>query len=270
MMEYSRLPVVLTPMLAGLAPPRTGNSIEHPRSICRIKTVTKVLAMSIPNNLRCSRNDFIGRCNPTPLSLRSSQKISVFLDKQHHDFPLWHKTADICMAEAIGLAASLIGIASFGIKIVTTLNTLTTLHAQAEHRIITLTGDISLTSSILKGIGDTIKQYEGEVGFTVSNFATAKESCEKIFQALNKALEIVKRDETASLKNNGKATMKKKSLNIWDKLKFALGGEDELVKLLASIETSKSNLQLLLGSLNFALLKSLDSKYVVLLEISLD
>jgi hypothetical protein len=44
----------------------------------------------------------------------------------------------------------------------------------------------------------------------------------------------------------------------------AMGGADALRDLVLSINTSKSNLQLLLGSLNFLVLKSLSKKYVIL------
>jgi hypothetical protein len=53
-----------------------------------------------------------------------------------------------------------------------------------------------------------------------------------------------------------------------EKLKFALGGEQNLKDLVVSIETSKSTLQLLLDSVNLLILKKLSKKYSRLFFLS--
>lgn len=65
------------------------------------------------------------------------------------------------MAEAvIGFAASMAGLAAFGIQIVTTLNRFTTSYARAEEQIRVLSADVALTASILESIGKMVKEYE--------------------------------------------------------------------------------------------------------------
>lgn len=54
------------------------------------------------------------------------------------------------------------------------------------------------------------------------------------------------------------------SMGIWPKMMHAMGGADALKDLVLSIDTSKSNLHLLLESLNFLILKSLSKKYDIL------
>jgi hypothetical protein len=50
-------------------------------------------------------------------------------------------------------------------------------------------------------------------------------------------------------------------VGVWEKLKFAVGGEQNLKDLVVLIETSKSTLQLLLDSMNLLILKRLSKKY---------
>jgi len=84
------------------------------------------------------------------------------------------------MAEvAIGFAASVAGLAAFGIQIVATLNTFTTSFSRAEQQIKDLSADIALTSSILESISKMIKEYEDQFELTVDNFVTARDMCER-------------------------------------------------------------------------------------------
>ena len=62
------------------------------------------------------------------------------------------------MAEAIGLA-------SYGILVVTTLNTFATSFANAEKRINELFVSVALTSFILNSLGNTIREHEKEFKF---------------------------------------------------------------------------------------------------------
>jgi hypothetical protein len=158
------------------------------------------------------------------------------------------------MAEAIGLAASILQVAVFGASVVTTLRTLSSSYSSAEQKVKDLSSDISLTASILTSLGNTIQEYEYDLHFKEHQFRPAKEACERNFQRLRKALKEAKRSDD----RGGKA----KSLTAWDKLMFALGGEDEIKGLVVSIETSKSTLQLLLDSVNLLVLKRLSKKFV--------
>ncbi len=158
------------------------------------------------------------------------------------------------MADPLSVAASVVGIAAFGIQIVKTLTTFINVYRSAEQRIQNLTADIALTSSILKEIGETIDTYEKECRLTVENFIATRDTCQRNFNVLIVALKVVKKESTSN------RVVQVKELDLWVKLKHALGGEQELKDLVASIETSKSNLQLLLDSLNFAILRSLREK----------
>ena len=165
------------------------------------------------------------------------------------------------MAEAIGLAASLLGLASVGISVVKTLNTFATSFANAEKKINELSASVALTSSILNSLGNTIREHEKEFKFSVDNFIATRDACEKNFQSLLDALKVVKKDESEQSNGESKrARGKKRGFGIWDKLMHALGGEDFLKDLVLSIETSKSNLQLLLMALNLRVLKTLNKK----------
>lgn len=165
------------------------------------------------------------------------------------------------MADPLSVAASVIGIAAFGIKIVTTINTFTHVYRGAESRITTLAADVALTSSILKSIGETIDAHHQTSHLAVGNFIAVRDTCQRDFDALSKALRIVKKDAAGI--ENGSSVGKpagKENVDVWVKLKHALGGEEVLRELVASIETSKSNLQLLLSSLNLAILTSLKKR----------
>ncbi|TVY75982.1 hypothetical protein LSUE1_G005074 [Lachnellula suecica] len=162
------------------------------------------------------------------------------------------------MAEAIGLGASILQIAVFGASVVTTLRTLSTAYSSAEQKVKDFSSDISLTASILASLGNTVQGYEDELHFKEDNFRPAKEACERNFTRLRIALKEAKKNDDGKDDKNRKAGKgKEKSLGVWDKLMFALGGEDEIKGLVTSIETSKSTLQLLLDSVNLLVLKRL-------------
>jgi hypothetical protein len=62
------------------------------------------------------------------------------------------------MAEAaIGFAASIAGLATFDIQIVTTLNTLANTYSHEEQQINDPSANVALTASILKSTGKNIK-----------------------------------------------------------------------------------------------------------------
>jgi hypothetical protein len=120
--------------------------------------------------------------------------------------------------------------------------------------------DISITSSILTSLGHTIQEYEAEFHFKIDNFENVKAACEKNFNNLGKAIKVVKRGESKDVIGK-KIWREAAEVGVWEKLKFALGGEQSLKDLVVSIETSKSTLQLLLDSMNLLILKKLSKKY---------
>jgi hypothetical protein len=170
------------------------------------------------------------------------------------------------MGDPLSFAASLLGIASFGISMVTTLSTFTLSYTSASKKILSLSADISVTSSILTSLGNTIQEYEAEFHFKIDNFENAKAACERNFNNLGKAIKAVKRDKIKDV--IGKKTWWEAEVGVWEKLKFALGGEQNLKDLVVSIETSKSTLQLLLDSVNLLILKRLSKKYSRLFFLS--
>jgi hypothetical protein len=168
------------------------------------------------------------------------------------------------MAEAaIGFAASIAGLAAFGIQIATTLNRFTTSYARAEEQIRGLSADVALTASILESIGKMVKEYEDTLHLTVDNWIAARDQCERNFNALWLALKVVKKDESEKPVAKVDSRIGRR-MGVWPKMMHAMGGADALQDLVRSIDTSKSNLQLLLESLNFLVLKNLSKKCVTL------
>jgi hypothetical protein len=156
------------------------------------------------------------------------------------------------MAEAIGLGASIAGLATFGAQIVTNLRTYVSAYQRAEHKINDLSSDLALINSILTDLGASITKYEVKFHISPKNFIEAKATCERNFEKLSQALKEAKREDAdteGARKKGGKG-----NLGAWEKLKFALGGETELKEFLLSIESSKSTLQLLLESFKLFIL----------------
>lgn len=172
------------------------------------------------------------------------------------------------MAEAIGLGASILGIAGAGISVVQTLRKFVGSFTAADQRIRDLYSDVQLTADILKDLGELVQKYEKEYKISSGNFRAVNEACERNFERLEKALGVAVSQERRELKlkidglgkPDPKHAQRKGSLSAWEKLKFALGGEEELDNLLVSIETAKSNLLLLLDWLNLFVLRHMSKK----------
>jgi hypothetical protein len=161
------------------------------------------------------------------------------------------------MAEAIGLGASIAGLATLGAQIVTSLRTSASAYGRAAQKIKTLSSDLALINSILTDLGASITKYEQKFHITATNFVAAKSSCERNFERLGKALKGVKKDEAGGGGGKGKGLWKERSVGPWEKLMFALGCEMELKEFLTEIESSKSTLQLLLESFKLFILLQL-------------
>ncbi|KAH8596242.1 hypothetical protein B0O99DRAFT_126057 [Bisporella sp. PMI_857] len=140
------------------------------------------------------------------------------------------------MAELIGLGASVLSIAALGASIVTRLRTFSSSYSGADQNIADLTADIALTASILTEIGHTFEEYEKEFHLKADNFVRAKATCEKNFERLEKALRQARKSEIADFTILGKKllTGQQQPMRPWEKLKYALGGDQELKELVMS------------------------------------
>jgi hypothetical protein len=136
------------------------------------------------------------------------------------------------MAEAIGLAASIVGIASAGVSVVSTLTKFGISFRGSNDKINSLAGRVSLTASILSDIATTVEQNTS--GFKKEEFwrtwRKVLQSCEDSYGKLEKALLKARRSSTSKNKftNDG--------MSVWGKLVWALGGEREMQDMETSLE----------------------------------
>lgn len=169
------------------------------------------------------------------------------------------------MAELIGLASSVLSIAALGATVVTTLRSFARSYSGAEQKISDLAADVALTASILIDLGKTIEECEEEFHLNPGNFSRAKAACHRNFEMLETALQQAKRQPKSPRESKSAKKFQEQGqvVSAWDRLRFALGGEEGLMELVTSIETSKSNLQLLLDSVNLLILKKLNKKHLL-------
>jgi hypothetical protein len=116
-------------------------------------------------------------------------------------------------------------------------------------------------------LGNTVKEYEVELHLRVENFERAKSLVEGCFEKLSAALREAKKDENVKWNSFGKrmalfSTIKgsTRDVNVWEKLKFALGGDSKMEALVEDLQDAKATLQLLLDSMNLLVLKRLSKK----------
>jgi len=146
------------------------------------------------------------------------------------------------MAEAVGLAASVIGIAAFAESVVLTFQSFVSSYTRAEFKIIQLSNDLAVISTTLRRLGETIKKDEDKLRVEACDlFVAAEGNCQRIFDRLEKALRKARKD--------------KKPMSAWEKLQYACGEEDELDDLMKSIEASKSTLTLVWGYVRISILQ---------------
>ncbi|KAH8819401.1 hypothetical protein F5884DRAFT_10527 [Xylogone sp. PMI_703] len=173
------------------------------------------------------------------------------------------------MAEVIGLGASILGIATFGAQVVTKLRTFTRSYSTANEKVDELSSSVALTTSILTDLGNTVGEYEVEFRLKAENFAVAKSVCTLCFLRLKEGLHKAKKND-GERKGQVVNNISDDSMSPWRKLMFALGGEKDLLDLVASVERAKSNLQLLLDSVNLLVLKKLNKKQLLTKDQSED
>jgi hypothetical protein len=159
------------------------------------------------------------------------------------------------MAE-IGLIASIIGIASVGIKLSITLYAFSETVSTAHDDIKNIARDVSLTSSVLDELAANLKNDEQARLYSGTALATAQtvvKDCEGVFgeieAALRKAMERMSKGEVGSgekRKKGGKVV-----LSAMEKLKWPfLQPKMELLR--GNLERLKSTLVLMLNVLTYA------------------
>ena len=145
------------------------------------------------------------------------------------------------MAEVVGLAASIIGIATFAESVVMTFQNFVSSYSRADFKIIQLSNDLAVLSMTLRCLGEAAKKDEDKLGAKACDlFVAAEGNCKRIFDRLEKALSKARKD-------NGR------SMSAWEKLKYSCGEEDELDDLMVSIESSKSTLTLVWGFVSISI-----------------
>jgi len=124
--------------------------------------------------------------------------------------------------EAVGLAASIIGIAGAGAKVATTLTKFSISVVGADKKLEEIAARASLSATILHAIGETVK--ENETLFKKAEFlATWRE-------VLGAASGSYARLEAGLEKARGPGK-KKSGMGVWKKFVWGLGGEDRAKEL---------------------------------------
>jgi uncharacterized protein YaaN involved in tellurite resistance len=154
------------------------------------------------------------------------------------------------MAEAFGLAATIIGVAATSISVAETLVTFASSYGGAEAKIDEIIDGLYVTSSTLRRLGRIVenhKEYERDGN---KDLAYATSSCENTSKRVSQALGQAE-SEPSGGEQKTQWIMKR-----WQKFKWAIGGEQGIDDLLAALARSKSNLELLINVLNYGILSN--------------
>ena len=155
------------------------------------------------------------------------------------------------MAE-IGLAASVIQIASTGLKLSTTLYSFAETVSTADKSITHIAKDVSLTSAILSELGSKLELDKASGIASENAIATAQEiilECSKIFKEIEVALGKSIGNEAARKANTGKYRIGK---HVLERLRWPfLQPKMELLR--SNLESLKSTLILMLQVLSYAI-----------------
>jgi hypothetical protein len=118
------------------------------------------------------------------------------------------------MAEAIGIAGSIVGIASAGITVVSALTKFSISIRGSNDKINYLAGRVSLTASILEDIAATVKCHSS--GFKKHEFwktwGCVLDACEESYSRIDAAVAKARRTRNDE-----------KKISVWGKLVWALG-----------------------------------------------
>lgn len=100
------------------------------------------------------------------------------------------------MAEAVGFASAVIGIAELGFKLTTSLYRFSKAYAGADRTLEGIANTISVTSAILTTLGDLVKDDPRDLE-KLKRWATVPDTislCRKDFERIEKALKAAKTD----------------------------------------------------------------------------
>ena len=162
------------------------------------------------------------------------------------------------MAEAIGVAASLVGIVSAGVSVVSALTKSGISLRGSNDKINSLAGRVSLTVSILSDIATTVEQNAS--GFKKKEFwrtwRKVLSSCEESYGRLEKALLKARRSGNAKEKGGNDG------VSVWGKLVWALGGETEMQDLETSLERCCQQVMMFQQAVQMSVLSLIAQRYL--------
>jgi hypothetical protein len=157
---------------------------------------------------------------------------------------------------AIGFGASVLGIASAGIAVATTLIRFSTSYSGSSEKIEDLSSRVSLTATILTTVGNTIdnhKDYFKQDNFR-EKFGRVTDRCKKDYSVLDAALHRAKgKVEDVGLGSGREQRVRR--LAPWKKLIWALGGEERMKDLQSSLEESKSQVLMMQSAASLIVLQ---------------
>ena len=163
------------------------------------------------------------------------------------------------MAEAIGLAASIVGIASAGVSVVSTLTKFGISFRGSNDKIDSLAGRVSLTASILSVIATTVEQNAS--GFKKEEFwrtwRKVLSSCEESYGKLEKALLKARKSGTSRGKGGTDG------VSVWGKLVWALGGETEMQDLERSLDSCCQQVTMMHHAVELSVLSLIAQRYTL-------
>ena len=157
---------------------------------------------------------------------------------------------------AIGFGASVLGIASAGISVASTLMRFSASYKSSAEKIEDLSSRVSLTATILTTVGNTIenhRDYFKEDDFR-EKFGRVTERCKKDYGLLGQALSKA-RSEVEELASERERKVRK--MTPWRKLIWALGGEERMRDLQSSLEESKSQVLMMQSAASLVVLQIL-------------
>lgn len=155
---------------------------------------------------------------------------------------------------AIGLSASVLGIAGAGISVATTLIRFSASYKESGQKIEDISSRVSLNATILTMVGNTIethKEYFKEDNFK-EKWGQVIKRCEKDYATLEAALQKAK----SSVREVG-SERRVKRITPWKKLLWALGGEEKMRGLQSSLEESKSQVLMMQSAASLIVLQML-------------
>lgn len=172
------------------------------------------------------------------------------------------------MAEAFGLAASILGVAELGLKLTKFFIKFNVSYRGADGTIEGIEGRVSITANILNELHNIVAS---NTQYFKRNPTGALEapvlSCRRDYEKLKDAIDEVK----GQPKNGAASTLDKKQAKMTarEKLKWAIGGEESMNQLLISLRSSKDDLGVLIEVLNYGLLTKAASQHQLVSPCSL-